>query len=39
VQYNALDRITGYLESFLGCEETLGAIYKRSNAKEDRATV
>lgn len=31
-QYNALDRITRYVESFLGCEQTLGLIYEHSNS-------
>ena len=35
-QYNALDHITRYVESFLGCEETLGAIYEHSNARRER---
>ena len=31
VQYSALDRTTRYVESFLGCEETLQATYEHSN--------
>ena len=36
-QYNALDRVAGYVESFLGCEETLRG--STNVPQEERATI